>query len=383
LNLDRCYRALFSRDCADCHDIYLCQDLVGCSDCFGCIGLRQKQFHIFNQPYSKEDYHKKLKELDCGSYTRLRELRKEAAAHFLKFPRKNFHTLKAYNSSGDYLYNCKNVHDSYWVDTAEDIRYSQFLQALNSAKCYDYSGFALNAEWIYECAWVGINTKNLRFTYWNYSAHDLDYCFGCHSSGNLFGCVSVRNGEYCILNKQYSKEEYFDLVRRIKEQMAQVPYKDVLGREYRYGDFFPNELCPWKYNETRGHEYFPLAKEQALAAGFGWRDPDTREYQESTVQLPDHIKDATDDILKETLKCADCGKNYLLIRLELDFYRRLNIPQPRECPLCRGLGRIRELNPMGIYDRTCAKCSKAIQTSYAPERPEIVYCEQCYQAEVV
>jgi len=29
-----------------------------------------------------------------------------------------------------------------------------------------------------------------------------------------------------------------------------------------------------------------------------------------------------------------------------------------------------------------AKCSKSIQTSYSPERPEIVYCEQCYLQEI-
>lgn len=28
-------------------------------------------------------------------------------------------------------------------------------------------------------------------------------------------------------------------------------------------------------------------------------------------------------------------------------------------------------------------CPNEFQTSYAPDRPEIVYCEACYQAEVV
>ena len=28
-------------------------------------------------------------------------------------------------------------------------------------------------------------------------------------------------------------------------------------------------------------------------------------------------------------------------------------------------------------------CPNEFETSYAPERPEIVYCEQCYNAEVV
>ncbi|MBI2623693.1 MAG: hypothetical protein HYW65_03940 [Candidatus Liptonbacteria bacterium] len=382
LNLTKCYRALFSENCSECRDVYFSKDLVGCSDCFGCIGLRKKQFHIFNQPYSKEEYQQKIKEFDFGSYARMREYKEKAATHFLKFPRKNFHTLKAYNSSGDYLYNCKNVRDSFWVDTAEDVRYSELLQAQNSAKCYDYSGFSLNAQWVYECTWVGINTSNVKFCYWNYSAHDVEYCYGCHSSGNLFGCVGVRNSEYCILNKQYSKEEYLDLVEKIKKQMSEIPYTDTLGRKYRYGDYFPNEICPWRYNETRAQEYFPVAKEEALAKGFSWRDPDLREYQQATMVIPDHINDVKDDILQAILKCEECGKNYRLIRMELEFYRHMNIPIPRKCYLCRDLGRIRELNPMDIYSRICAKCGKDMQTSYAPARPEIVYCEACYQNEV-
>ncbi|MDP2630924.1 MAG: hypothetical protein Q8P56_05975 [Candidatus Uhrbacteria bacterium] len=29
------------------------------------------------------------------------------------------------------------------------------------------------------------------------------------------------------------------------------------------------------------------------------------------------------------------------------------------------------------------RCAVKFQASYAPDRPEIVYCEQCYQAETV
>jgi len=39
-------------------------------------------------------------------------------------------------------------------------------------------------------------------------------------------------------------------------------------------------------------------------------------------------------------------------------------------------------NPRKLYTRNCDKCGKEIQTTYAPERPEIVYCENCYNKEV-
>lgn len=43
---------------------------------------------------------------------------------------------------------------------------------------------------------------------------------------------------------------------------------------------------------------------------------------------------------------------------------------------------VQRRNPHKLFSRTCAKCGKSIQTTYSPERPEVVYCEQCYLAAV-
>jgi CxxC-x17-CxxC domain-containing protein len=39
-------------------------------------------------------------------------------------------------------------------------------------------------------------------------------------------------------------------------------------------------------------------------------------------------------------------------------------------------------NPRKLFKRTCDKCGKGIQKTYAPERPEIVYCQECYEKEI-
>jgi CxxC-x17-CxxC domain-containing protein len=39
-------------------------------------------------------------------------------------------------------------------------------------------------------------------------------------------------------------------------------------------------------------------------------------------------------------------------------------------------------NPRKLFDRKCDKCGKDIKTTYAPDRPEIVYCEECYEKEI-
>lgn len=49
---------------------------------------------------------------------------------------------------------------------------------------------------------------------------------------------------------------------------------------------------------------------------------------------------------------------------------------------CRQCANKFEVTDEDLYARECAKCATQIQTSYSPDRPEIVYCEQCYLKEV-
>lgn len=381
-NVNKCYQAFFSQDCADCRTIWFSRDLVGCSDCFGCINLRNKSYCIFNKQYTKEEYQKKFSEFQFNTPEKLKEIQKQVEEFFLTQPRRHFHGIKNSNVSGEYISNSKNVRNSYLFSNGEDLRYCQFLKGGPSASSYDWSFFGDKAELMYDCCWCGWDSRNVKFSGWCYVNQDIEYCFGCHNSSNLFGCVGARKGEYCILNKQYSKEEYFAIIEKIKKQMNDVPYKDKLGREYKYGEMLPAELSPWAYNEATVYEWFPVTKEQAVRDGFNWRDPDLREYVDTTMVIPENIKDVKSDILKAIIKCTDCGKNYQIIPSELTFLCKFNFPIPRQCPLCRDRARIKSLNSMVIFNRNCAKCNKEIQTSYAPERPEIVYCEKCYQQEL-
>lgn len=382
VNVHRCYQAIFSEDCEDCHNIYFSRDLLGCSNCVGCVNLRNKSYCILNEQLTKEEYQRRFKELDFGSMQNMREFRTRAYEFSLRYPRRALHARNNSRVSGDYVYNSKNAHHVYTVHDSENLKYCQLFIKGGTHNSYDFTAFGSTSEWVYEATWTGLNTHNVRFSVWNYRNHDTEYTFGCHGCGNLFGCVGLKNAEYCVFNKQYLKQEYADLVDRIKKQMIEVPFTDRMGREHRYGGQIPIDLCPWAYNETTAYEFFPITKEKAIAQGFLWRDPDPREYRDATMTVPEHIKDVPDEVLQAILKCGACGKNYRIIPMELQFLRRLNLPIPRDCPLCRDRARIKQLNPMQIYYRSCAKCNQPTETSYSPERPEIVYCEDCYKREV-
>lgn len=379
--LVRTQQVFYSNNCEDSYNLYFCTDCVGCSDCIGSINMRNKKYCIYNEQYSKEEYEHKKRELLPGSYPVVQELRKSAAEFALTQPHRAFRGVKNQNTSGDYIYRSNDVQNSYMVDGGEHV-YNTQLMYETSRNVSDQTLFGINCEFVYESCWVGLSVNMLKFCFWNYYAHHLEYSFGCHSSENLFGCVGVRKGAYCILNKQYSKEEYLELLPKIKEQMMTMPHVDAMGRQYKYGEFFPPASSPWSYDESIASDFLNLSNDEARGMGFLVREPDEREYKPATAEIPANIQDVTDSILDATLACETCGKNYRLIPMELKFYRKHMIPVPRTCFFCRDKARINRLNPIEIHDRTCGKCGVGIQTSYSPDRPEIVYCETCYQNEV-
>lgn len=205
--------------------------------------------------------------------------------------------------------------------------------------------------------------------------------------------MGLRNKSYCIFNKQYSKEEYEALVARIKE---------IMKEKGEYGEFFPVTLSPFAYNETIAQDYFPKTKSEIVGGGYVWRDPEVKAYSISmqTENIPDTITEADDTITSEVIECShkgecheQCATAFRIMPDELTFYRTLKIPLPRLCPSCRHYGRVKLKNPIHSWKRSCmcemsghehaGKCPNEFVTSYAPDRLEIVYCESCYQKEVL
>jgi hypothetical protein len=51
------------------------------------------------------------------------------------------------------------------------------------------------------------------------TSSDIYYSDNLVACKNCFGCISLKNKEYCIFNKQYTKQEYEELVSKIIEKM--------------------------------------------------------------------------------------------------------------------------------------------------------------------
>jgi hypothetical protein len=355
--------------CVSCWYMYSCS---GCQNCFGCVNLRNKSYHILNQPCSKEDYDKRIKEIK-GSYVKAEEFKKEFENLILRLPHRENNNLKSVNSSGEYIVESKNCQNCFEAITCED---SSYLFSNKYVKdCYDLIGHGRKSELLLEGVAVGTSQRVVG-SWWTTTSHDVFYSFGLRSCEECFGCDSLRNAKYCILNKQYSQEEY----KQIKETIIKE-----LKEKKLFGLYFPPTIAPFAYNETIGQDNIPITKEDAQKLGYKWQDNLQMTKGKETIKIgetPDNIKDVPDSIIKDVFACETCGRNYKIIQSELAFYKKMNLPLPRKCFFCRHTNRIRRRGPMEIYDRHCAKCNKPIRTTFAPDRPEIVYCEQCYQQEV-
>lgn len=413
--LDGCFRTHFSSECAESSDLWFCRDCVGCLNCFGCVNLRNKSYYFFNKPYSKEEYNKKIEEYKLNTREGLQKAQRDSDIFWKKSIYKNHQGLKNIDCTGSYVTNSKNVKESFLVRDSENIKYCQYLQETpGSRDCYDYSNWGDSAELMYEDISCGSGVSRLKFSWVTQgNSRDTEYTIGCRGSENLFGCVSLSKKQYCILNKQYSKEEYEKLTNKLREHMLNMPYIDKMGRVYKYGEFLPIEFSPWAYNETIAQEYFPLTKNEAIEKGFRWRDPDTKDYVITLKceDIPKDIHSTPDSVVNEVLECAhkmqcnqNCTKAFRIIPNELNFYRKIGVPLPILCPACRTMERLKlRLNPKlyfrkcmcagvgddsDMYQNTCehshgqGHCEEEFETGYDPKDGHIVYCEKCYQQEV-
>lgn len=366
-NSYNCVHLSYGQNCSDC---YFSENLSGCKNCFLCTNLSGKEYYFFNKPLEKEEYQKKVKEF-MGSHANFQKAKEILAKLRLERVHKYANNTNCENSTGDFLQNTQNCFNSYDVNDSQDCR--NVLVGVNVKDCYDCSNVYLKPELCYQ--FMGsIEAYHIAYSLYVFHSQNVLYSEHIYNSSNCFGCEGLHKKEYCILNKQYTKEEYEKLVPKIIEHIKKTG---------EWGQFFPTKYSAHAYNESLSSEYFPLTQEEVKKRGWNWHEDRTQAaYQGAKVTLPDHIKDAPEDTTDKILTCEATGKLYKIIPQELKFYRSLQIPLPHHSPDQRHKDRMKLRNPRTLWDRACQKCQKPIQTTYAPERPEKIYCEECYLREV-
>ena len=391
-----CRYLVRSNECVDSAFLINC---VNCNNCLMSSNLRNKSYVFRNKQLTREEYMEVIKKFPMDSCLANEKWKQEWQDLSLKTIYRFAMIKNSENCTGDFILNSKNAHYSFQLIDTENGKFIVF-GANTIRDTYDLLHCGIN-EACYEITNSGGGNNRVMFSMGASESYDIFYCYGCKVINNCFGCVGLKNKAYCILNKQYSKEEYEKLLPQIKKQMEEMPYINPIGISYGYGEFFPSEFSPFAYNESLAYEEFLLTKEEIIGKGYAWREPEEKEYQPTMEigNMPDRLSETKDNILDEVIACPSegqaetkCTFAYKIIPDELRFYRLMKIPLPRYCPNCRYYHRRKWLNPWKLWRRKCmcdkdththkGDCTNEFETSYAPERPERIFCKECYQQEV-
>jgi len=405
-NCVRVSRGGFNADCSDsmvieyCQNVHFTYDSIHLSDCYGCINLHHKKYHIFNKPYSKEEYEKEVAKLRSLPWE---EQKKKVEAFFKTRPHRGYIHYFSNNVSGEEIYYSENCKHSFLANFVRDSAYifSASSLARSNEATHDLYDCALVADMSRSYEMIGgSKSYQCRFGIINDNSVSVEYSLFCYGATNLFGCFGLRSKKYCILNKEYTKEGFNRLRKEIVKTMPS------------YGEFFPVSMSPFAYNETLAQEYFPLTKKEALRKGYVWKEPEEKGYAISLLadQLPPRIEGVDDSILKETIACEhegrcneQCSTAFRIIPQELHLYRKMGLSLPRLCPNCRHFQRVAQRNPLALFDTHCrcggassgngvyqniashfhgtTPCPNEFKTVFP--RDIITYCRSCYNSEAV
>ena len=354
-NINNCYNLNSSQNCNDCSDSSYLLNCKSCKDCYACVNLVSAQYCIFNKLYSKEEYNIKIKELNSvNNETKIQNF-------FIKHPRKFAEVKKIENCTGNYISSardCQNVFHSYEADNCS---YAEHVWR-NATDCMDVSTVGINAQLVYDsinCA-LGVNDIKFSNQCWHKCA-DLEYCFYCGGLSNGFGCTAIKQGKNLILNKSYNNKEFEQLRKKINLHMKETG---------EWGTFIEPKHSLFSYQETIANELYPLKKEEAVLNNFNYKE----------------IKKTKINIQNSDIKeCKFCQGPFKIIKQEQEFYSSKKLDQPLACPDCRHARRIKLRGPNKLWHRECMKpdCNNNFETTYSPERKELIYCERCYNQEIV
>jgi len=319
-----CYMTSYSKNCSNCADCDYCTDCYSCENCYGCQGLYRKRYCLFNEQFSKEEYEERITKVTPDQIPKM------------DMPILGIHHFKTEECIGDNLSESKGCYQCYDAFNMEDCIYN--IECNGNKDCLDMT-VCFEAELCYSCVQAPIN-YNCNFLMHTDLCNDSEFCAYSKSLKNCFGCVYLSNKEYCILNKQYSPEEYEEKVAGIKKELKEAGF-------YNMSLYFVSD-----YEKER------WAKEE-----------------DSTIQSNLIINN--NDIMN-TLKCRCCQKDFKVIKQEQRIYENKNLPLPVYCPECRHRQRMALRNERKLYKRNCDKCDESMLSTFPEDAPYKVYCQKCF-----
>jgi hypothetical protein len=378
LQSHRIFNCKFVHGSFDCLNSSFLFDCRNCESCFGATNARNKKYLWFNKQLSKEEYEKRLSEVDFSCRSKLAEYKKlfgELMKTQAVWP-ESFNE-KCTNVIGEYT---TNAVDCSYIFAGIDGPFQNLHHITYAAGNSFDSAFCsgiYTANNVYLTN-VATDSSQVLFSLDAVRCQNIEYCMYCYDCEFCFGCNCLRKKKFCIFNKQYSEEEYWKKVDDIKCAMLE---------RGEYGQFFPAKMFYgyWPDNglilylaQSQADIFDPLKFDPEGNGAIG--DYIASEMKDSQ-ELPDCIDEIKDeDWVGKPLFDKKFGRRFSLIKPELDFYRRHRLPAPIEhfvkrvyCDL------FLEQNSALFKSGFCQKCGREViyaENATFPEKK--IFCRACY-----
>lgn len=212
----KCFNCSYLENAANVRDSMYGYNLDNCHDVFGCINLKNKSYCIFNRQLSKEEYEEKIniyRSLPSEKVLAIVEQLK------LKFPITQSAAARNINSSyGNYIYDSKNCYMCFDVGRCENCSY--LFDCVDNKHSWDMSYSYKGSDHSYQII-DSIHIYNSNFVLNSENCQDSSYLINCKGMKNSLGCVGLQYKEYCILNRQFSRDAYEKLAPGIKKLLSE------------------------------------------------------------------------------------------------------------------------------------------------------------------
>ena len=365
---------LQSTDCISCDFVF---DTRNCENCFLSSNLRNRKYVFRGEQLSQSEYESKMQQVDLSEYSVYKKYLdeyKQMLAHDAVWP-ENFN-VHCENSTGEYLSKCVRCVKGFAMSNSNDCFHSQFTHYQCQGLAFICGAFG-STDCLLSAA--TINGSQLKFCTTTARCHDLEYCMECFDCEHCFGCVGLKKKKFCILNKQYSEEEYWKVVDEIKTRMLE---------EGTYGQMLPGDL-------SAGGMEFVLdvhggaPKDVIKSVGGVFYDPKhggvvSQKHEEmkgkalSASEIPDALEDGEKFVGKAILD-EELDRVFAVQSADYEFYKSMRLPLPRRHYMARLPALAHMGNTYTYHQDKCRECSKEIQLAdniTFPDRK--VYCMECY-----
>lgn len=274
------------------------------------------------------------------------------------------------------MIDCVRCHQCFWQTKSTDLFRCRF-GAENTDSAYTSGTGWQNAVYL---STGGVYGSKSVYCVSCFKGVNCEYCYSCQDCEDCFGCVSLKRKQYCIFNKRYSQEEYFELLDRLKCKMLD---------DGEYGEFFPAKFSQSGFQFSVGETFYGYTEDELKTYGALIFDPkrgqvlapkieDETEYQIS--DLPSSPNDPEiQRFVGKRIYDPKHDRHLTLYPGELKMYQEKHWPLPREHWTTRVTQLLRHSNTPREIEVECGECGQSTityQNLLFPERT--VCCHDCY-----